>query len=61
MSGLADFLRERKGDIVRPVDVLIQGDYDHTLGEYRNGIDTIDVIEFDALLDAIDDFEETFK
>lgn len=59
IRGLVEHLKDNRSQIVRSVDV--KGvDYDPTYGP-RSTTEQIETVDFDALLNAIDDFAETFK
>ena len=57
---LSDYLRHVKDMIVRKETVLVEN-WSPTYGEQDPSGITIDVIDFDALLNAIDEFEKEFK
>jgi hypothetical protein len=59
MKGLVEFLRGRKQTLVRTVEFQVQG-YDPTYGPRTENM-SIEVIDFDALLAAIDEFSEGFR
>ena len=60
LSALVHYLQEHRSGITRHVDVL-QENYDPTYGLQDPRATTIEVIEFDALLSAMDDFARTFR
>ena len=60
MKRLVNFLRDQKYKFVRNQDVLVEV-YDPTYGLQEPRSETIEVLDFDALLDAIDEFTEGFK
>ena len=57
---LVAHLREHKSEITRYVEVL-QENWDPTYGLQDPRSTTVEVIDFDALLGAIDDFARTFR
>lgn len=59
MSRLTDYLRERRDRFIRRVPVQTV-EFDPTFGQQVREQD-IEVIDFDALLEEIDKFSETFE
>ena len=59
MQGLARFLAEHRDCITRAVEVM-QDRWDPTYGQMDPDSITIEVIDFDALCDAIDEFSKEF-
>ena len=59
IKALVQHLRERRNNIVRTVSVT-STTFDPTFGP-REWNEEIDVVDFDALLNEIDEFAETFK
>ena len=58
---LTGYLRSRRGDIVQQKEVLVEGYYDPTLGQSDPRTETIEVVDFDALCAAIDDFSNELE
>jgi hypothetical protein len=59
MKGLVEFLRGRKQTLVRTIEFSAR-EYDPTYGLCTRSI-SVEVIDFDALLAAIDEFSEGFR
>lgn len=59
LQALVKHLQENRRDIVREVDVVAEV-YDPTFG-LSTKTETLSIIEFDALLNQIDNFAETFN
>jgi len=57
-SDFADFLLHKREDIVRTVKVQTPGYWSATYGESDPSSDEIEVIDFDQLVSAIDEFEK---
>ena len=60
IAQFTEFLRERRSSIVRSATFLKEV-YDPTYGLQDPCSETIEVIDFDALCEAMDDFSLTFK
>lgn len=60
LKALVEFLRSRKDDIVSKRNVLEDG-WDPTYGQQDPRTTTIEVVDFDALCNAIDEFSATFQ
>ena len=60
LSALARYLQEHRSEITTHVEVL-QEVYDPTYGLQDPRSTYIETINFDALLNAIDDFARTFR
>lgn len=59
LRALVRYLRDNRQRIVREVEV-VQQVYDPTYGLSEHST-TIDVVDFDALVESIDDFAREFK
>lgn len=59
LKALLEHLRQNRDALVRDVDVRVET-YDPTYG-LQDDSRTIEVIDFDQLLNAMDDFAATFK
>ena len=60
LQSLVAFLRSRKDEIVTDRKVLVEV-YDPTYGLQDPSTETIEVVDFDRLCAAIDEFARTFK
>lgn len=60
LTQLVYFLVDRRSQIVKEREVLVEV-YDPTYGLQDPRSETIEIIDFDALLWAIDEFSSTFK
>lgn len=60
LAGFAAFLRERRGTIVKQVEVLARS-WDPSFGFQDPKEVTMDVVDFDALLAEIDAFGEELR
>lgn len=60
LQEFAAFLRERKSSVVRSRDVLVER-WDPTYGRQDPGTETIDVIDFERLLEEMDAFGEVLR
>lgn len=60
LKQLATYLREKRSEIVCRKDVLVEV-YDPTHGLQDPRCETIEYVDFDALIEAIDDFAREFK
>ena len=58
---MVSYLWEQRSDIVKEKQVMVEGYFDPTYGLQDPRTETIEVIDFDALLNAIDDFARTYK
>ncbi len=65
ITGLTNFLREKKDAIVKKVryNVVHQecGYSEYTRWMETVSFDEMETVDFEALLEAIDEFEQTFK
>ena len=60
MKQLIEYLRKAKGRIVTKQEVLVEV-YDPTYGLQDPRSREIEIVDFDALLDAVDRFSTEFK
>lgn len=60
LEQLPEFLRSRRSSIVKSRELLVEN-WDPTYGKQDPSVETVDVVDFDALMDAIDEFAETFR
>lgn len=65
IKGLAEFLRSRKDEIIRTERVNIvrerTGYSEYTQWDTTVSFDEIEVVDFDSLMQQIEEFEETFQ
>lgn len=59
IAALVRFLRDNRNSICRTVEVK-GGHFDPTFG-WQSRMEEIEVIDFDSLLSAMDEFAESFK
>lgn len=60
LKQLVRYLRDHRSDIVRKQNVLVEN-WDPTYGFGDPTTDTIEYVDFDGLIEAIDDFAREFK
>lgn len=60
-EALLAFLREQRHRIVRRITVATPPTFDPTYGHGSPGSEDIEVVDFEALLDAIDEFGEQLR
>lgn len=60
LKELVAFLRERRNEIVSSKEVLVDR-WSPTYGPQDPGVETIEFVDFDRLLSAIDEFSHSFK
>lgn len=60
LKALVQHLRKNKDKVVREVEVKVSN-WDPTYGQLDDSIEKTDVVDFDKLLQEIDEFAETFQ
>lgn len=60
VKGLADFLRSRRDRIVRQ-QAFLEPRWDHTFGAQPPSEVTVELVDFDSLMEQSKEFELSFK